>query len=71
MWLKFLGHSAFLITADNGTHTSITSRWHGRDIKGGKGGLKDMGTHVPLVAYWKGKTPPGTVLNDLVDFTDF
>jgi len=30
-----------------------------------------MGTHVPLVAYWKGHTPEGKVLDDLIDFTDF
>lgn len=32
--------------------------------------MTDMGTHVPLVAYQKGKTPEGKVLADLVDFTD-
>ena len=30
-----------------------------------------MGTHVPLVALWKCKTPAGTVSQDLIDFTDF
>ncbi len=30
-----------------------------------------MGTHVPFVAYWKGQTPKGKALDDLVDFTDF
>ncbi len=60
-----------LFTADNGTNTSITSNWNGRKIKGGKAGMKDMGTHVPLVAYWKGHTPDGLVSNDLIDFTDF
>lgn len=60
-----------LFTADNGTNTSISSRWNGREIRGGKAGMKDMGTHVPLVAFWKNHTPAGVVLNDLVDFTDF
>ncbi|TWT83620.1 Arylsulfatase [Planctomycetes bacterium CA13] len=63
-------NTLILFTADNGTNTSITSRWNGLSIKGGKGGMKDMGTHVPLVAYWKGHTPNGKVLSDLVDFTD-
>lgn len=30
-----------------------------------------MGTHVPLVAYWKGHRPAGAVIDDLIDFTDF
>ena len=41
-------NTIIVFTADNGTNRSITSRWHGQDIKGGKGGMKDMGTHVPL-----------------------
>ncbi|MEM8736432.1 MAG: sulfatase-like hydrolase/transferase, partial [Planctomycetota bacterium] len=49
-----LENTIILFTADNGTNVSITSQWAGHSIKGGKGGMKDMGTHVPLVAYWKG-----------------
>ena len=60
-----------MFTADNGTNTGIRSQWDGREIKGGKAGMKDNGTHVPFVARWKGHTPPGTVLPDLIDFTDF
>ena len=63
-------NTVILFTADNGTNRSITSRWHGQDIKGGKGGMKDMGTHVPLVASWPGRCPSGVVSDDLVDFTD-
>ncbi len=63
-------NTIILFTADNGTNRGITSRWHGQDIKGGKGGMKDMGTHVPLVASWPGKSPHGAVIDDLVDFTD-
>jgi arylsulfatase A len=66
-----LENTLIIFTADNGTHTSITSQWNNQLIKGGKGGMKDMGTHVPLIAYWKGKTAGGSVLSDLVDFTDF
>ncbi len=64
-------NTIILFTADNGTNVNIVSRWRGQDIKGGKGGMTDMGTHVPLLAYWKGTTPQGKVLDDLVDFTDF
>ena len=66
-----LDNTIILFTADNGTNTRITSGWNGMRIKGGKGGMTDMGTHVPLVASWRGHTPAGTVCNDLVDFTDF
>lgn len=66
-----LENTLIIFTADNGTHPSITSLWDNQRIKGGKGGMKDMGTHVPLIAYWKGKTIAGAELTDLVDFTDF
>ena len=60
-----------MFTADNGTNTSITSRWDGQLIKGGKGGMTDMGTHVPFVASWKGTSPSGVIYEDLIEFTDF
>jgi len=66
-----LDNTIILFTADNGTNVRITSRWNGQDIKGGKGGMKDMGTHVPFVAYWKGHTPKGVVFDEPIDFTDF
>ena len=66
-----LENTIILFTADNGTNRSISSNWNGQTIKGGKGTTTDMGTHVPFVAYWKGRTPQGAVLGDLVDFTDF
>jgi arylsulfatase A len=66
-----LDNTIIMFTADNGTNTRITSRWNGQMIKGGKGGMTDMGTHVPFVASWHGTAPQGIVLDDLVDFTDF
>jgi arylsulfatase A len=69
--LDQLENTIIMFTADNGTNTSITSRWNGQNIKGGKGGMTDMGTHVPFVASWKGTAPKGVVLNDLIEFTDF
>lgn len=72
--IKDLGlaeNTIILFTADNGTHTRITSRWNGQDITGGKGGMTDMGTHVPLIASWPGTAPKGKIYNDLIDFTDF
>ena len=64
----------------NGTHRSIRSQWQNPNadspakttsIRGGKGGMKDAGTHVPFVAHWKNRSPKGAVLPDLVDFADF
>lgn len=69
--LDQLENTIIMFTADNGTNTSIVSRWNGQSIKGGKGGMTDMGTHVPLVASWKGTSPEGVVLDDLIEFTDF
>ena len=60
-----------MLTADNGTDTKIKSNWNGLELQGGKGGTTDRGTHVPFIAYWKGKTPRGGVSKDLIDFTDF
>ena len=65
-----LENTIILFTSDNGTE-SIKSKWNGENIKGAKGKTVDMGTHVPLVAYWKGHTPKGIESNDLIDFTDF
>ncbi|MEL6105338.1 MAG: sulfatase-like hydrolase/transferase, partial [Planctomycetota bacterium] len=69
--LDQLENTIVLFTADNGTNVGITSRWNGQDIRGGKGGMTDMGTHVPLIASWKGAAPAGTVSDELIDFTDF
>jgi arylsulfatase A len=61
-----------LFTADNGTPKGITSEMEdGSSIDGGKGLTTDAGTHVALVANWKGTTPKGKVCRDLVDFSDF
>ncbi|MCM2372536.1 sulfatase-like hydrolase/transferase [Aporhodopirellula aestuarii] len=66
-----LENTLILFTADNGTNRAISSQWNGQKITGGKGGTKDMGTHVPMVAFWNGHTPVGHVCSDLIDFTDF
>jgi len=59
-----------LFTADNGTPRGIVSRMGQTTIPGGKGKMTDTGCHVPLIANWKGVTPPGRVCADLVDFSD-
>ena len=59
-----------LFSGDNGTARGIVSRVGEREIPGGKGQMTDAGTHVPLIANWKGAVPPGRVCTDLVDFSD-
>ena len=69
--LDLLENTLVIFTTDNGTHRSITSQMDGDiEIVGGKGTMPDAGTHVPMIAFWKGVTPEGGVLDDLVDFSD-
>ncbi len=60
-----------LFTCDNGTGRGIVSWMGDRLVTGGKAFPVDAGTHVPLIAYWKGKIQPGSVCHDLVEFSDF
>ncbi len=60
-----------LFTGDNGTARGIRSRLGDRIVRGGKGQTTNAGTHVPLIANWKGTVPRGQVCDDLIDFTDF
>jgi len=68
---KLLKNTIIIFTGDNGTHKKIKSYIGKSLIKGGKGTTPDAGTHVPLIAYWKGHSPVGKVSDDLIDFTDF
>ena len=69
--LKLSEKTLVIFTGDNGTHPSLRSVLKGREIKGDKGRPTDAGTHVPLIARWKGHIPAGKVNQDLIDFTDF
>lgn len=57
-------------TGDNGTYEKLTTRFRGRDYKGGKGSTKDNGTHVGFVASWPSVIKPGQTSDSLVEFTD-
>ena len=59
-----------LFTGDNGTPQDIISSMGIINVRGGKDLMTDAGTHVPLIANWKGITPEGVSCNDLIDFTD-
>ncbi len=64
-------NTLMLFTGDNGTPGGITSQMaDGSTIDGGKGKTTDAGTHVALIANWKGTIPAGKVCPDLVDFSD-
>ncbi len=56
---------------DNGTSRGIQSVQGGQKITGAKAHPTDAGTHVPMIASWPGHIEPGSVCDDLVDFSDF
>jgi arylsulfatase A len=58
-----------VFAGDNGTKGEAAPIG-GRKVLGEKGSLLEGGSRVPLIANWKGTTPAGKVLDDLVDFTD-
>lgn len=58
-----------VFSGDNGTKGEA-SPIGGRKVNGEKGSLLEGGSRVPLIANWKGVTPAGKVLDDLVDFSD-
>jgi arylsulfatase A len=69
--LGIADRTLILFYSDNGTDRSIASRMGATTVQGGKGSPTDAGTRVPLIAYWKGRTPAGKVCDDLVDSSDF
>jgi len=83
--LGIRGRTLILLTGDNGTaarsivrvengeyvREDVFSLYNGRRVQGGKTQLTDGGTHVPLIANWKGVVDEGQVTDDLVDFSDF
>lgn len=64
-------NTLYIFIGDNGTPHFIYSMYKGQLIQGGKRQTTVWGTHVPMIVYWKGKIAPGTVNNNLVDFSDF
>ncbi len=64
-------NTLIIFTSDNGTYRKLTSKWRDQNYSGGKGFLKNNGTHVPLIASWPSVIEPGGQTDSLVDFTDF
>ncbi len=62
-----------IITAEDGKliREDVVSRLGEVLVPGGKTELTDGGTRVPTIANWKGTVEEGTLLRDLVDFSDF
>ena len=68
--LGLLESTLIIFTADNGSPRQVSTRIGGREVPGAKGTVTHAGTHVPLIASWKGTTPAGRVSPAPVDLTD-
>ena len=68
--LKLREKTLVIFAGDNGTDRNITSKVGDQEIRGGKGTVTHLGTHVPLIASWPGTIPSGQISSDLVDFSD-
>jgi arylsulfatase A len=62
-------NTLIVFSGDNGS--VHPDKINGRMIDGHKHTLLEGGSRVPLIANWKGTTPAGKVVDDLVDFSDF
>ncbi len=63
-------NTLIIFTGDNGTDKKITSMIGNISVPGGKGTVTELGTHVPLIASWPGKTPAGKTNSSLINFCD-
>lgn len=64
-------NTLLLFVGDNGTNSTVTSRFRGADYQGGKGTTTARGTHVPMIASWPAIIGQGCINNDLVSSADF
>lgn len=64
-------NTLLLFVGDNGTHSSIMSRYSGSDFQGGKGTTTHRGTHVPFIASWPAVMKQSRVCSDLISSVDF
>lgn len=64
-------NTLILFVGDNGTDRDVVTPFKGQDLRGNKGYTNDLGTHVPMLAYWPGTIKAGTRNANLIDLTDF
>ncbi len=64
-------NTLIVFSGDNGTDKVTTEMADGKVVAGGKAGMKDTGSWVPLIANWPGAVAAGKVASGLVDFSDF
>lgn len=69
--LNLRENTLIIFIGDNGTNQSVISYLGEKKIPGRKGLTLEWGTHVPMIANWKGKITPGQTNANLIDFTDF
>jgi arylsulfatase A len=63
-------NTLLIFLGDNGSPGSITSRFKGTDLKGGKGSTAPRGHHVPFIVSWPGVMKQGRVNGDLISCAD-
>ena len=64
-------NTLLMFIGDNGTNSSVTSRWQGSEYQGGKGTTTQRGHHVPFIASWPASMKSGRVSQDLISAADF
>jgi arylsulfatase A len=69
--LDLLGNTILIFTGDNGTNKDLVTQTVNGAYPGGKGHLRDNGTHVPLVIHWPAGGQQNVVTSSLVEFSDF
>ncbi|MHC1705657.1 MAG: sulfatase-like hydrolase/transferase [Tenuifilaceae bacterium] len=71
--LNLSDNTILIFFSDNGTaggHADLATIG-GRKLSGKKGSMLEAGSLEPLIIYWPGVTPKGSVSNDLISSTDF
>jgi len=69
--LNLRNNTILIFTGDNGTNSDIITQTNNGPYKGGKGHLKDNGTHVPMIVNWPAGGKRDMISTDLVEFSDF
>lgn len=72
--LKDLGiadNTVVMWTGDNGSPKSIASTFEGEEYQGGKGSLRNNGTHVTLICEFPNGGYQNKVSDNLIEFSDF